>query len=158
MNFIPSLAVLSRSAVIGRSANSRRCFTRSARLQMTETGVEAPTEDPQDTIFGKIVRKEIPADIIYEDEKCLAFRDISPQAPTHVLVIPKKTISMLDRADETDAELLGHLLLTSKKVAEIDNLGNGYRVVINNGKEGCQSVYHLHLHVLGGRQLSWPPG
>jgi histidine triad (HIT) family protein len=111
-----------------------------------------------DTIFGKIVRKEIPADIVYEDDLSLAFRDVNPQAPTHILVIPKKPIPQLDAATLEDCDLLGHLLLTAKKVAEQAGLGNGYRVVINNGNDGGQTVYHLHLHILGDRQMKWPPG
>ncbi|XP_063595035.1 uncharacterized HIT-like protein Synpcc7942_1390 isoform X1 [Penaeus indicus] len=112
----------------------------------------------QPTIFDKIIDKSIPADIVYEDDKCLAFRDISPQAPTHILVIPKKRLAMLSDATEEDNSLLGHLLLTANKVAAQEKLDNGFRIVINNGKDGAQSVYHLHLHILGGRQMSWPPG
>ncbi|MGK7945636.1 MAG: histidine triad nucleotide-binding protein [Microcystaceae cyanobacterium] len=111
-----------------------------------------------DTIFGKIIRKEIPADIVYEDDLALAFKDVNPQAPTHVLVIPKHPIPQLSLAQEDDQALLGHLLLTVKKVAEQLNLEKGYRVVINNGEEGGQTVYHLHLHLLGDRQMQWPPG
>lgn len=110
------------------------------------------------TVFSKILDGSIPADIIYRDDKCIAFRDANPQAPVHFLVIPRKPIDMLDSATDADEELLGHLMLTAKKVAAQEKLKNGYRLVINNGKEGCQSVYHLHLHVLGGRQLGWPPG
>ncbi|VDN14752.1 unnamed protein product [Dibothriocephalus latus] len=111
-----------------------------------------------DTIFGKIARKEIPAKIVYEDDQCMAFDDVSPQAPVHFLVIPKKPIEMLGSAKKEDESLLGHLLFVAKTVADQKGLKNGYRVVVNNGKEGCQSVYHLHLHVIGGRQLGWPPG
>ncbi|GLV37055.1 histidine triad nucleotide binding protein 1 [Carabus blaptoides fortunei] len=111
----------------------------------------------ESTIFDKIVSKEIPADVIYEDEKCLAFNDIMPQAPVHFLVIPKRRIPMLDDSQQSDQHLLGHLLLTAKTLAK-SRLPEGYRVVINNGVQGCQSVYHLHVHVLGGRQLTWPPG
>lgn len=111
-----------------------------------------------DTLFGKIIRREIPADIVYEDDLCLAFRDITPQAPVHILVIPKKPIPQIELAEAEDQALLGHLLLTVKKVAVQVGLTNGYRVVINNGADGGQTVYHLHLHLLGGRQLSWPPG
>lgn len=111
-----------------------------------------------DTIFGKIIRKEIPAEIVYEDELSLAFKDINPQAPTHILVIPKKPISQLDTATSEDRDLLGHLLLTARKVAQQAGLQNGYRVVINNGNDGGQTVYHLHLHILGDRQMQWPPG
>ncbi|CAF0959231.1 unnamed protein product [Brachionus calyciflorus] len=110
-----------------------------------------------DTIFGKIIRKEIPADVIYEDDQCLAFNDVSPQAPKHFLVIPKKPIQQLSVSDDSDEQLLGHLLVIARKCAFQQGLGNGYRVVINDGKHGGQSVYHLHVHVLGGRQLAWPP-
>lgn len=111
-----------------------------------------------DTIFGKILRKEIPCNFIHEDDKCVAFHDVNPQAPVHFLVIPRKPIRMLSETDDFDGELLGHLLLTARKVAKEQGLADGYRMVINNGKHGCQSVYHLHLHVLGGRQMGWPPG
>ncbi len=111
-----------------------------------------------DTIFGKIIRREIPADIVYEDDLCLAFKDIHPQAPTHILVIPKKPIPQLDSAQDEDQNLLGHLLLTAKKVANQAGLSNGYRIVINNGNDGGQTVYHLHLHILGHRPMKWPPG
>ena len=111
-----------------------------------------------DTIFGKIIRKEIPADIVYEDEVALAFKDINPQAPTHILVIPKKPITNIDAATDEDRDLLGHLLLIVKQVAAQAGLNNGYRVVINNGNDGGQTVYHLHLHLLGDRPMKWPPG
>ena len=111
-----------------------------------------------DTIFGKIIRREIPADIVYEDDLALAFRDVTPQAPTHILVIPKKPIPRLSESTEDDTALMGHLLMTVKKVAERENLSDGYRVAINNGKDAGQSVDHLHLHILGGRSLAWPPG
>ncbi|XP_023173388.1 histidine triad nucleotide-binding protein 1 [Drosophila hydei] len=112
----------------------------------------------EDTIFGKILRKEIPCTFIYEDEKCVAFNDVAPQAPTHFLVIPRKPIAQLSTAEEGDAELLGHLMMVGRKVAKQQGLEKGYRVVINNGQHGAQSVYHLHLHFLGGRQMQWPPG
>ena len=111
-----------------------------------------------DTIFGKIIRREIPAHIVYEDDLALAFKDVNPQAPTHILVIPKKPIPRVSDAVAEDADLLGHLLLTVKKVAEEAGLTNGYRVVINNGNDGGQTVDHLHLHILGGRPMKWPPG
>ncbi|XP_076587723.1 histidine triad nucleotide-binding protein 2, mitochondrial isoform X1 [Chaetodon auriga] len=113
---------------------------------------------PAPTIFSKVIDKSIPADIIYEDEKCLAFRDISPQAPVHFLVIPRVPIPRISEAKDEDAELLGHLLVVAKNVAKQESLNEGYRVVINDGKHGSQSVYHLHIHVLGGRQMMWPPG
>lgn len=112
----------------------------------------------EDTIFGKIIRKEIPATIVHEDDLCLAFRDITPQAPTHILVIPKKPIPKLSAAASEDKELLGHMLLTVKEIAEKEGLANGYRVVINTDQDGGQTVFHLHIHLLGGRSLTWPPG
>ncbi|MEM9766628.1 MAG: histidine triad nucleotide-binding protein [Cyanobacteria bacterium P01_D01_bin.71] len=113
----------------------------------------------EDTIFGKIIRREIPADIVHEDDLCLAFRDVAPQAPTHVLVIPKKPIPKLADATGEDKALLGHLLLVVKAIAEQLGIAeDGYRVVINTGTNGGQTVFHLHLHLLGGRSLQWPPG
>ncbi len=114
--------------------------------------------DSQDTLFSKIIRREIPADIVYEDELALAFRDINPQAPVHILVIPKQPIPKLSDAVPDDHRILGHLLMTVKRVADQEGLANGYRVVINTGEDGGQTVYHLHLHLLGGRPLAWPPG
>ncbi len=111
-----------------------------------------------ETIFSKIIRREIPADIVYEDDLALAFKDIQPQAPVHILVIPKQPIPQLADADSQDRDLLGHLLLIVKNVAETAGLQNGYRVVINTGSDGGQTVPHLHLHILGGRQMKWPPG
>jgi histidine triad (HIT) family protein len=110
------------------------------------------------TIFKRIIDKEIPADIVYEDDRSLAFHDVNPHAPTHVLVIPKKEIPSLAHADDADSELLGHLLTVTRKVAKDLGLDNGYRTVINSGIDGGQSVDHLHIHILGGRQLTWPPG
>jgi histidine triad (HIT) family protein len=110
------------------------------------------------TLFGKIVRREIPADIIYEDDLCLAFRDINPQAPTHVLLIPKKEIDKLSNARSEDQALLGHLLLAAGKVAKQLGVGDAFRLVVNNGAPAGQSVFHLHLHLLAGRKLDWPPG
>ena len=111
-----------------------------------------------DTIFGKIIRKEIPSDIVYEDDLCLAFKDINPQAPVHVLVIPKKPIPQVSKAEQDDKALLGHLLLTAQTVAKQLNLDDGFRIVINDGPKGGQEVYHIHLHIMGGRQMKWPPG
>ncbi|KAK6050057.1 histidine triad domain protein [Cooperia oncophora] len=130
------------------------------RPKMSEVEKAQTAVREKDTIFGKIIRKEIPAKIIYEDDEVLAFHDVSPQAPVHFLVIPKKPIQMLQDAEDTviDQALLGKLMLTAAKVARDLGLENGYRVVVNNGRDGCQSVFHLHLHVLGGRQLGWPPG
>ncbi|XP_066933827.1 adenosine 5'-monophosphoramidase HINT1-like [Clytia hemisphaerica] len=112
------------------------------------------TPEGGSTIFGKIIRREIPADIVYEDDQCLAFKDINPQAPVHVLVIPKKPISQLSKAEDSDEQLLGHLLIAAKRVAkEMKIADDGFRIVINDGPNGGQEVYHLHLHVLGGKQL-----
>ncbi|MBF2028686.1 MAG: histidine triad nucleotide-binding protein [Oscillatoriales cyanobacterium C42_A2020_001] len=111
-----------------------------------------------ETIFSKIIRKEIPADIVYEDNLAIAFKDVNPQAPVHILVIPKEPIAQLADAESKDHALMGHLLLTAKRVAEQAGLDNGYRVVINSGVDGGQTVYHLHLHILGGRAMAWPPG
>lgn len=112
----------------------------------------------QETIFSKVIRREIPANIVYEDDLALAFKDVNPQAPVHILVIPKKPIAKLADAQPQDAALLGHLLLTAKRVAQEAGLENGYRVVINTDADGGQTVYHLHLHILGGRHMAWPPG
>ena len=116
-------------------------------------------ERSSDTVFGAIVRGEIPADIVYEDDQCLAFRDLNPQAPTHVLVIPRVAISGLQEADQADPALLGHLMQAAQTVARQEGLeASGWRVVLNVGENAGQTVAHLHLHVLGGRKLSWPPG
>ena len=110
------------------------------------------------TIFQRIADGEIPAQIVYQDDRAVAFRDASPQAPTHVLVIPREPIPSLADCDAAQAPLLGHLLATAAAVARQLKLEEGYRVVVNCGPDGGQSVDHLHLHVLGGRQLTWPPG
>ena len=111
------------------------------------------------TLFEKICAKEIPATVVFEDEHCIAFRDISPQAPLHILVIPRKPIPRIGLAEEEDEALLGHLLLTAAKVARSEGLAaTGYRLVINNGPDGGEAVPHLHIHLLGGRQMMWPPG
>ncbi len=112
-----------------------------------------------DTIFGKIIRGEVPAKKVHEDEHCLAFHDISAQAPTHVLVIPKKPIESLEQVADEDAALLGHIWTTIPKIArQLGIAQSGYRVVVNCGRDGGQSVDHLHFHILGGRALKWPPG
>ncbi|MEZ6034894.1 MAG: histidine triad nucleotide-binding protein [Planctomycetaceae bacterium] len=114
--------------------------------------------EPLLTIFLKIINREIPADIVYEDDCCLAFRDVNPQAPVHVLLIPKKPVVSLRELTPQDADLCAHLLLTVPKVADLLGLDGGYRTVVNTGDDGGQSVFHLHIHILGGRQLTWPPG
>ena len=110
-----------------------------------------------DTIFGRILRGEIPCDEVYSDDRCLAFRDVAPQAPVHVLVIPRKPIESLREAAAEDEALLGHLLLVAAKVAQQEGLSD-WRTVINSGAEAGQTVFHLHVHVIGGRALDWPPG
>lgn len=110
------------------------------------------------TIFERIIAREIPAKIQHEDDLCIAIHDIQPQAPVHVLVIPKRRITRVAEATVEDQALLGHLLLTAASVARALKLENGFRIVINNGPDGGESVPHLHVHVLGRRPLSWPPG
>jgi len=111
------------------------------------------------TLFEKIIAREIPADIVYEDDLVLAFNDINPQAPVHVLVIPKKPIPRIAEAEPEDHQVLGHLLLKAREIAaDLGLQENGFRLVINNGKDGGESVPHLHLHILGGRAMEWPPG
>lgn len=110
------------------------------------------------TVFGKIIRRELPADIVYEDDLCLAFRDIRPQAPTHVVLIPKKEIARLADAQPEDQALLGHLLLAVNQIARQLGVEDAFRVVMNNGAGAGQSVFHFHLHILAGRRFRWPPG
>ncbi len=110
------------------------------------------------TIFSRIIQREIPANILYEDESCLALRDVNPQAPTHVLVIPKKEIATLVDATPEDQALLGHLMLAAARVARQLGVSDAFRIVVNNGADAGQSVFHLHLHILAGRKFRWPPG
>lgn len=158
-----SRVIAARSTVFG----STKCnllkvpVYHQTKIEMMYSSEIAKAQNAQynqkETIFDKIISKQILADIIYEDDICLAFNDVSPQAPTHILLIPKKRIPMLANCEEDDAQLLGSLLLRAKTLAK-ERLPKGYRLVINNGVHGCQSVYHLHIHILGGRQMSWPPG
>ncbi len=112
-----------------------------------------------DCLFCAVAKGEIPADIVYQDEQVVAFRDISPQAPTHILVIPKRHISTINDITEADTNLLGHIVLTAKNCADAEGLAeDGYRLVFNCNNAGGQAVYHIHLHLLGGRQMTWPPG
>ena len=110
------------------------------------------------SVFQRIVDKEIPAKIVYEDDRCLAFHDVAPQAPTHILVIPKRPIVSVATVEDSDTELIAHLWLRIRDIAKQQNLERGYRVVVNCGRDGGQSVDHLHFHLLGGRQMTWPPG
>ncbi|EFO21072.2 hypothetical protein LOAG_07417 [Loa loa] len=162
MSFLPKIQVLSpffRRNFKFCEIYQQKQQWHSYMLRKMKSEVEkAQTAGPEsDTIFGKIIRKEIPAKIIMEDDDILAFHDVSPQAPVHFLVIPKKSIAMLQDVKDQDEVVLGKLLVAAAKAASHLGLKDGYRVVINNGKHGCQSVYHLHVHVLGGRQLGWPP-
>jgi histidine triad (HIT) family protein len=109
-------------------------------------------------VFARILRGEIPADVVYEDQHCLAFRDVSPQAPVHCLVIPKQPLAKLGDASQEQSELLGHLMWAATEVARRTGCDDAFRVVVNHGEAAGQSVFHLHLHVLGGRPLGWPPG
>jgi histidine triad (HIT) family protein len=125
---------------------------RMARNNLREVG------DLNDCLFCKIARKEIPADIVYEDDDVLAFRDIRPQAPVHVLVIPKRHIASLADLTQEDKDVMGHVTLVASRLARDLGVSEGYRVVINCGKDAGQSVFHIHMHLLGGRSLGWPPG
>ena len=111
-----------------------------------------------ETIFSKIIERKIPAEIVYEDDFCLAFKDIHPQAPIHILIIPKKPIPMLAECQQSDQNLLGHLMMIAKQIASNVEIGDAFRLVVNNGAKAGQTVFHLHLHLLGGRPFSWPPG
>ena len=111
-----------------------------------------------DTIFAKIINREIPADIVYEDEHCLAFNDVNPQAPVHILLVPKKPIAKLMDIEEEDQSMLGHLFLAVNKITKEQGIADAYRLVINNGADAGQSVFHLHIHILAGRSFTWPPG
>lgn len=111
------------------------------------------------TLFTKIINREIPANIVYEDEKCLAFRDINPQAPTHILLIPKREIPTMNDVREGDVELLGYLMLKAPEIAKKEGIAEkGYRLVVNTNSHAGQTVDHIHIHIIGGRALSWPPG
>jgi histidine triad (HIT) family protein len=111
------------------------------------------------SLFNKIISREIPATIVFEDDLCLAFRDINPQAPTHILLIPKKEIESLNDLSDADAALMGHLMIVAPKIAKAEGIAErGYRVVINTNAQAGQTVPHVHLHILGGRAMQWPPG
>jgi len=111
-----------------------------------------------ESIFEKIINRDIPAEIIFEDEICIVIRDIEPQAPVHCLIIPKKKIERISLSKDSDQSTLGHLLLIARKTATDEKLDSGFRIIINNGHEGGESVPHLHVHLMGGRQMKWPPG
>ena len=111
-----------------------------------------------ETIFQKIIDKELPADIVYEDESCLAFKDINPVAPIHILIIPKKRIEKISDSNTEDKELLGHLFLVAGNIARDLGIEDAFRLVVNNGAGAQQTVFHLHIHLIAGRELNWPPG
>jgi histidine triad (HIT) family protein len=111
-----------------------------------------------DTLFAKIIKRQIPADIVYEDDVCLAFNDVNPQAPVHILLVPKKPLDMLASAADDDQALLGHMLLAVGKITRDRKIDGGFRLVINNGEDGGQTVFHLHMHIMAGRPFRWPPG
>lgn len=152
--------------LFSRSFTSSTALMSEANHSEVEAAKIAASTDPAinphaPTFFDKIVKKEIPAKIIYEDDLCLAFRDINPQGPVHFLVIPKDKdgLNRLSNASEHHKALLGHLVYTAQVVARQEGLvPGGFRLVINDGPDGSQSVYHLHIHVVGGRQMGWPPG
>lgn len=158
----------STSLLVGKPNRRPPITLQPFRTKMSEVDAAqaAASTDPAvnpfaPTFFDKIVSKEIPANVIYEDDLCMAFRDIGPQGPVHFLVIPKDKngLNRLSSAKEHHKELLGHLMYTAQKVAHQEGLvPGGFRCVVNDGPHGAQSVYHLHIHVIGGRQMSWPPG
>ena len=161
-------AIHSLRTISVRNSKNLACHSIFTRKMSNEVNAaaNAASEDPAlnpaaPTFFDKITSKEIPVDCIYEDDLCMAFKDIAPQAPVHFLVIPKKKdgLNRLSNARDDQKAILGHLMYTAKEVAKEQGLGeDGFRTVINEGKNGAQSVYHLHIHVMGGRQMSWPPG
>jgi len=120
--------------------------------------MQGANENMADTLFTKIIDRKIPSDIVYEDDWCIAIKDINPQAPVHLLLIPKKPIDRLTNAQDEDQMLLGHLLLTAAKVARQLDIDDSFRLVVNNGENAGQTVFHLHLHLLAGRPFRWPPG
>ncbi|PIA48609.1 hypothetical protein AQUCO_01400888v1 [Aquilegia coerulea] len=156
----PNKTSSSRIRVI--SSHLHSSTTSLSMASEKEAALSAAAVPPSDspTIFDKIINKEIPSKVVFEDDKVLAFRDIAPQAPTHIIIIPKVKdgLTGLSKAEERHTEILGHLLYTAKLIAKQEGLADGFRIVINDGPSGCQSVYHIHVHLLGGRQMNWPPG
>ncbi|XP_064397577.1 uncharacterized HIT-like protein slr1234 [Halichondria panicea] len=158
------LPLLGNKSIPPRPSLTYRVLVQNRKMSSDEVSKAqgaAPSETNNmsgSTIFTKILNKEIPASIVHEDDQCMAFRDVNPVSSTHILVIPRKPIPMLSAAQDDDTQLLGHLLQVARRVADSEKLEEGYRIVINNGKHGAQSVYHLHIHIMGGRQFEWPPG
>ncbi|CAK9298862.1 unnamed protein product [Gordionus sp. m RMFG-2023] len=131
----------------------------SSEVEKAKIAASQPKNKNEASLFTKIINREIPSDIIHEDDKCIAIMDKFPAAPVHFLVIPKKELSGINDMTEEDEPLVGHLINVGKNLAKNKNIfKDGYRIVINQGKNGCQSVMHLHIHVIGGKQLGWPPG
>lgn len=161
---LPTRAPCATLGSVFRDAGRQRLVRAMSEAEAAKAAASAANSDGP-TIFDKIIDKSIPADVIHEDDVCMAFRDISPCAPVHFLVIPKVKggLSRLSKATEADKSTLGHMMLVAQQVAKQEGLTSGdqnedgFRVVINDGPKGCQSVYHLHLHVIGGRQGIWPP-
>jgi histidine triad (HIT) family protein len=154
-NSSPALSLFHSSATFALAMSPS-----SDEVKKAQAAAEAGAGDGEpSTIFDKIISKDIPADVIYEDELCLAFRDINPQAPVHFLVIPKARdgLTQLSKAREDQKQLLGHLMYVAQDLASKE-CPSGFRLTVNDGKDGAQSVYHLHIHVMGGRQMNWPPG
>lgn len=145
-----------------RKMSTQQTLKSSEEILATSAASSDPALNPAlPTFFDKLVSKEVPCDILFEDDVCMAFRDISPQGPKHFLVIPKNKdgLNRLSNAREDQKYLLGHLVYTAQQVAKNEGLvPNGFRMVINDGPDGSQSVYHMHIHVIGGRQMKWPPG
>ncbi|KNC86307.1 hypothetical protein SARC_01531 [Sphaeroforma arctica JP610] len=161
------IAMLSHKVIASIASRPAQIYLRQCQFvhsyiqarNMSNEVDKAQTAKPQgDTIFGKILRNEIPSVAVWSDDTCYAFRDKFPTAPQHIVLIPRKPITQLSNAKDEDEPLLGHLLNVARKIAKQEKLTDGFRIVINDGKHGAQSVYHLHIHIIGGRQLDWPPG
>ncbi|KAH9418798.1 hypothetical protein DERP_004124 [Dermatophagoides pteronyssinus] len=141
-----------------RSFTTDRKKSTTKKMSDEQSKAQQSTDDGKETIFGMMLAGKIPVKFIYEDDMCVAFDDINPVAPVHFLVIPRKPITQLSKSTDDDQMILGRMMCVARKVAEQKGLAeNGYRLVMNNGRHGCQSVYHIHIHVIGGRQLGWPP-
>ncbi|XP_006817547.1 putative HIT-like protein Synpcc7942_1390 [Saccoglossus kowalevskii] len=142
------------------SVSNNDCGTGSGEVTAAVGPADARNRysDRDPTIFSRIIDKTLPATIIHEDALCVAFLNKIPRAPVHFLVVPREPIPMLEMTDDDDTELLGHMLNVARKTAVKEGLDNGYRIVINDGPDSTQSIYHLHIHVIGGRQMGWPPG
>jgi histidine triad (HIT) family protein len=154
------LAVFHAHLVEEKSSAVEMAEEKLAAMEAAVAKAKEAAESGAPTLFDKIVSKQIPSTVVYEDDKVLAFRDISPQAPVHIIIVPKDRdgLTQLSKAEERHTEILGHLMVTAAVVAKQEGLVDGFRLVVNDGPQGCQSVYHLHLHLLGGRQMNWPPG